>query len=138
MAKKKKPAKEKARKATRPKSESKPSAKRAKKTEKPAAKSRVARPSSWLDGDAEVPVIEQSARRLKSFLTAMADGVVEDAEVKAQEKRLVKLMKEIEPTLDDKTHAAVTKLLCELTAYDLMQLMCAMHKAKSQATKFRG
>ena len=48
----------------------------------------------------------------------MADGVVDANEVTDQEQRVVNLMKEIEPKLDDKMHEQVTRLLCELTAFD--------------------
>ena len=67
----------------------------------------------------------------------MADGKVTDSEVKAQEKRVVKLLKEIEPQLDDKLHDRVTDLLCELTAYDMMQMLNMMHESRP-ASKFRG
>lgn len=137
MAKKKKKAEKKSEK----KKVAKPQAKAAKKETpkaKPVAKSGKARRSSWLDDEANVPVIEKSARRLESFLSAVADGIVDDDEVKAQEKRLVKLMKDIEPRLDDKIHADVTNLLIELTAYDMMQMICAMQKSKSQISAFRG
>ncbi len=67
----------------------------------------------------------------------MADGKVTDAEVKAQEERVVKLMKEIEPQLDAKLHDRVTELLCELTAYDMMQMLNMMQQSRP-ASKFRG
>ena len=92
---------------------------------------------SWLNERSQTPVIERNARQLGSFIDAMADGVVDASEVKRQEQRLVKLMKEIEPKLDDATHKKITQLLCELTAYDLMQILHSMHKAKPK-TVFRG
>jgi hypothetical protein len=92
---------------------------------------------SWLDATGEVPQIETYARRLNSFMDALADGVVDDAELKAQEKRLVKLLREIEPKLDPALHGRVTELLCELTAYDLMQVLHSMH-ARRPKTVFRG
>jgi hypothetical protein len=46
-------------------------------------------------------------------------------------------MKEIEPQLDPQLHGQVTELLCELTAYDLMQALNMMQHARP-ATKFRG
>ena len=92
---------------------------------------------SWLDATGEVPQIETYARRLNSFMDALADGVVDDAELKAQEKRLVKLLREIEPKLDSALHGRVTELLCELTAYDLMQVLHSMHAGRPK-TVFRG
>jgi hypothetical protein len=91
----------------------------------------------WLDDKSGAPLIEKYARELGSFMEAVADGQVEDSEVKEQEGRLVQLMKEIEPKLDDALHAKVTRLLCELTAYDLMQVLNSLHKARPKAV-FRG
>lgn len=92
---------------------------------------------SWFDEQTHAPLIEKYARQLDSFVTAMADGKIEPSELKTQEERLVKLMKEIEPQLEDSLHAKVTQLLCELTAYDLMQLVFAMQAARPK-TVFRG
>jgi hypothetical protein len=49
----------------------------------------------------------------------------------------VKLMKEIEPQLDPKLHDKVTQLLCEVTAYDMMQSLNLIQSARP-VTKFRG
>jgi hypothetical protein len=93
--------------------------------------------SAWFDEASATPMIAEQARRLDSFLAAMADGKVDESEIKGQEARLVKLMKELEPLLDDNLHAKVTQLLCELTAYDLMQTLHAMQAARP-TTVFRG
>ena len=93
--------------------------------------------TSWLDETTQVPVIESQARRLESFIQTLADGKVDESELKAQEGRLVALMKEIEPQLDDALHEKVTRLLCELTAYDLMQMLHTMQEARPR-TVFRG
>lgn len=107
-------------------------------TEKPAAKS--AAPSGrqkWFDDASHEPLIENYARQLDSFIQTMADGIVEDSEIKAQEDRLIGLMKEVEPLLDDEAHAKVTQLLCELTAYDIMQMLHSFQEARPK-TQFRG
>lgn len=93
--------------------------------------------SAWFDESSQAPIIDQQARRLESFLAAMADGAVDESEVREQETRLVALMREVEPLLDDNLHAKVTQLLCELTAYDLMQTMHAIQSARPK-TVFRG
>jgi hypothetical protein len=102
-------------------------------TKKPAAK---AKRTSWLDKSSH-PLIEQYARQLDSFVDALADGKVEASEIKAQETRLVGLMKEIEPQLNNDLHEKVTRLLCELTAYDLMLMINAIQEARPK-TRFRG
>lgn len=93
--------------------------------------------TSWFDESSQALQIEQQARQLKTFVDAIADGRVDETEVKAQEARLTSLMKEVEPMLDDKLHAKVTQLLCELTAYDLMQMFHEMQKSRPK-TVFRG
>jgi hypothetical protein len=92
---------------------------------------------SWFDAKTNKPLIDEYARSLESFVTTMADGKVEPRELTNQEKLVVKLMKEIEPLLDDEVHEKVTRLLCELTAYDIMQMLTTMDSARPK-TKFRG
>jgi 3-methyladenine DNA glycosylase Tag len=93
--------------------------------------------SSWFDETSATLSISEQAKKLDSFLTAVADGKVTDAELKDQETRLVKLMKEIEPKLDPTLHAKVTELLCELTAYDMMQVFNLLQQSRPK-TAFRG
>ncbi len=92
---------------------------------------------SWLDDETQTPLIDTYAQQLSSFIDALADGKVDEAEVRAQEERVVALMKEVEPQLDDKVHASVTQLLCELTAYNMMQMLQSMHAARPK-TQFQG
>ena len=93
--------------------------------------------NSWLDDETQTPLIDTYAQQLSSFIDALADGKVDEAEVRAQEERVVALMKEVEPQLDDTMHAGVTQLLCELTAYNMMQMLQTMHAARPK-TQFQG
>jgi hypothetical protein len=93
--------------------------------------------SSWFDEQTQAPLIAEQAQRLESFLAAMADGRIDQSELQAQEERLVALMRNIEPQLDASLHGQVTQLLCELTAYDLMQSLHALQQARPK-TVFRG
>jgi hypothetical protein len=93
--------------------------------------------SVWLDENAEMPVITEKARHLESFLSAIADGKVDEKEIKAQQARVVKLMKAVEPQLDEKLHAQVTELICEVVALDLMQMLHSMQAARPMSV-FRG
>ena len=108
-----------------------------------AARPSVARPivspnrPSWVDELTQTPMIDDYARQLESFISAMADGRVDEAEIKSQEQRVVGLLKEIDPQLDDTLHAKVTQLLCELTAYAIMQMLYAMEQTRPQ-TVFQG
>ena len=91
---------------------------------------------SWIDPDTNEPLIDDYARQMEGMLRAFEDGVISDREISDQEARLIELMKKVESKLDDATHALVTKLLCELTAYDLMQYTYEMQQARS--VLFRG
>ena len=107
-------------------------------SEKTAAKSVApAGRQRWFDDASHEPLIDNYARQLDSFIQTMADGIVDDSEIKAQEERLIGLMKEVEPLLDDEVHAKVTRLLCELTAYDIMQMLHSFQEARPK-TQFRG
>jgi len=97
----------------------------------------MAAKTPWFDDSTDTPLIAEYARKLDSFLDAIADSRVETRELDAQEKRVVALMKEVEPLLSPEAHEKVTRLLCEVTAYDLMQALHMAGHARSQ-TKFRG
>ena len=91
---------------------------------------------SWLD-DKSTPQIHAYTERLGTFLEAMADGQVDKKELKDQEERLIALLKKVEPELSDDLHEEVTKLLCELTAYNIMHTVHDLANARPK-TKFRG
>lgn len=79
--------------------------------------------TSWFDDKAEHPVIQEQIQKLESFTSALADGVVSKQELGGQEQRLMAAMKQVEPELSDDMHGKVTKLLVELTAYNVMRLL---------------
>ena len=113
-------------------------------TRKPASSKSLARAPkispnrmSWLDTEARTPIIDLYAQQLDSFISTIADGKVDENELQSQEARLVQLMQEIEPQLDDAMHEKITRLLCELTAYDIMQVLHTMQQAQPHAT-FQG
>jgi hypothetical protein len=97
----------------------------------PTEKAKV---SAWFDEASHAPIIAEKARRAESFVAAMADGKIEPSEIQAQEDRLVRLMKEVEPNLDPALHAKVTELLCELTVYDFMQSLYAIQQSRPKTT----
>ena len=88
---------------------------------------------SWLDEDSNEVKIDDYAQKLTSFVDAMADGRIDDAELAAQEASLAALMKAIEPSLDDETHAKITQLLCETSAFSIMQFLHQMQSARASA-----
>lgn len=92
---------------------------------------------SWLDDKAETTLIDNYAENMESFVAAMADGRIDDQELANQEKKLVELMKQVEPGLDDDAHQQITQLLCEMSAFSTMQTLHAIWEARPKTT-FRG
>ena len=86
---------------------------------------------SWIGSDTNDPLIDDYAKQLDSFMRAFQDGVISDREIRDQEARLIELMREVESVLDDETHAEVTRLLCELTAHNIMQFTHEMQEARA-------
>ena len=101
------------------------------------AKKTKATRASWFDAKSHQLLLKQHTKKLDPFLKAMADGTIDATELHAQEERLIALMQEVEPLLDDALHEKVTQLLCELVAYDLMQMVHTMHEARPKGV-FRG
>lgn len=91
---------------------------------------------SWFD-ESEAPVIDKYAQEMKSFLEAMADGKITDVELDGQEKRLVVAMKKVEAILSDEQHEAVTQLLCEMAAYDLMKVVHSVSKPRNAVDRIK-
>ena len=87
----------------------------------------------WFDEKNESEMITEYARKLDSFLDVVADGVVDSKELEAQETRVVALMREVEPLLSPEAHEKVTHLLCEVTAYDLMNAMHLAGKSRPRS-----
>jgi hypothetical protein len=78
--------------------------------------------TSWFD-DADLPVIDEQVHKLESFAEAMADGQIEKQELERQQESLLAAMKAVEADLNDAQHAKVTKLLVELSAYNIMRVV---------------
>ena len=93
--------------------------------------------NSWIDEDSQTPLIDEYAQQLDSYVETFADGRVDATELESQEARVRSLMQTIEPQLDDVLHEQVTRLLCELTAYDIMRCLFELENATAQ-TKFQG
>lgn len=87
--------------------------------------------SSWIN-DESTPDLDAHVSKLEHFASSLADGVIDANELSTQEKHLVAAMKAVEGTLDDSQHAAVTKLLAELTAYAVMRTLHEMAQARVQ------
>jgi hypothetical protein len=88
--------------------------------------------TSWFDDSRNLPVIDEQVQKLDSFVQAMADGVIEKHELTRQEESLVQAMKAVEGDLTDDQHARITRLLIELSAYNVMRLLHELQTEKLQ------
>jgi hypothetical protein len=141
---KKKPTKPSARRSTARKAVARRSSARkaAARPSKARSKSAPARASNtprtpWFDAATHKPLINEYAERLQTFAQTMADGQVDRNELKAQENRLIASMQEVEPMLNGSVHEKVTRVMCELAAYDMMQSLRMMQESR-QPTVFQG
>jgi len=88
--------------------------------------------ANWID-DENHPDLDEHVGQLEHFLSSIADGVVDKDELAKQEENLIAAMKAAESTLDDTQHALVTKLLVELTAYNVMGALHEMAAGQVRA-----
>ena len=75
--------------------------------------------ANWIN-DENHPDLDEHVGQLEHFISSIADGHVDKDELAKQEENLITAMKAAESTLNDEQHALVTKLLVELTAYNVM------------------
>lgn len=61
-----------------------------------------------------------SIERLESWQRAIEDGIIEPHEVAEQQSRVLALLRELEPMLDDAQHEKVTRVLDEWTVLQAM------------------
>jgi len=87
---------------------------------------------SWFDETKHLPVIDEQVQKLDSFVQAMADGVIDKKELETQQESLVQAMRAVEGDLTDEQHAKITRLLIELSAYNIMRLLHELQTEKLQ------
>jgi len=85
---------------------------------------------SWFDEKTHVPVIDEQVKNLSTFVDAMADGVIDDRELDKQQSSVIEAMKAVESELNDEQHAKITRLMVELSAYNIMRLLHELQKSR--------
>ena len=86
----------------------------------------------WFDDKTSVPVIDEQVQKLAGFVDAMADGVIEKSELERQQASVVQAMKAVQGDLTDAQHEKVTRLLVELSAYNIMRLLNELQQSRLQ------
>ena len=88
--------------------------------------------TSWFDEKAEHLMVHEQVSKLESYTSALADGVITKQELAKQEARLVAALKTLEPQLNDAQHDQVTRVLVEMSAYNVMRLL---HELQAERAK---
>jgi hypothetical protein len=84
----------------------------------------------WFDEKTHVPVIDEQVQKLSTFVDAMADGVIDHAELEKQQLSVIEAMTAVEADLNDEQHAKITRLLVELSAYNIMRLLHELQQSR--------
>ena len=84
----------------------------------------------WFDDKKDTPVIDEQVQKLATFVEAMADGIIEKAELEKQQSSVVNAMKAVQSELNDTQHEKVTRLLVELSAYNIMRLLHELQQTR--------
>jgi hypothetical protein len=92
---------------------------------------------SWFDEKTHMPVIDEQVQKLSTFVDAMADGVIDDAELHKQQSSVVEAMKAVEGDLNDQQHAKITRLMVELSAYNIMRLLHELQQSRREHRKVK-
>lgn len=86
----------------------------------------------WFDEKTHVPVIDEQVHKLSLFVDAMADGVIDQEELGKQQASLIEAMTAVEADLNDEQHAKITRLLVELSAYNIMRLLHELQQTRRE------
>jgi len=86
----------------------------------------------WFHDKTSLPVIDEQVQKLAGFVEAMADGVIEKSELEKQQSSVVQAMKAVQGDLNDAQHEKVTRLLVELSAYNVMRLLHELQQTRLQ------
>ena len=81
--------------------------------------------SSWFDSVSGLPQFERYVEQMDSWQEAIADGTVELGELERQAQHVTDLLRNLEASLSDELHEAITQLLLELAVYYNMERLCS-------------
>jgi hypothetical protein len=85
--------------------------------------------ASWINDDNH-PDLDAHVAQLEHFTKSLEDGVIDPNELVKQQENLAAAMRAIESELSDSQHAKVTKVLAELAAYAVMQVLHDLAQAR--------
>jgi hypothetical protein len=85
--------------------------------------------ANWITDDNH-PDLDAHVSQLEHFTKSLEDGVIDEHELKQQKENLAAAMRAVEAELSDAQHAKVTKVLAELAAYSVMQVLHDLAQAR--------
>jgi hypothetical protein len=78
-------------------------------------------PTTWFNEESTEVYSTQFFQRMETWQRAMADGVIEPAEIQAQSELVTGLLRTLEPTLSDEAHAKLSEVFNEVAVLQGMQ-----------------
>ncbi|MDY7040277.1 MAG: hypothetical protein SVX38_05385 [Chloroflexota bacterium] len=69
--------------------------------------------TSWFDPESNDMMFSEYMEQMESWQVALADGVVEPAEVQQQAQKVAEMLRVLEPKLSDELHEELTKIFYE-------------------------
>ena len=85
----------------------------------------------WFDPESNQILFSRYVAQMDSWQQALADGVVEPAEVEQQATKLADMLRALEPKLSDSIHAELTNILYEWAV--LQAMMTTLELAEEDA-----
>lgn len=86
---------------------------------------------SWFSDEGDDAAMKAFLDRMESWHDAMADGRVDEGELKGQAERVADLLRELDESLDEREHELATRALLEYAVLQAMQHSMAMSEARA-------
>jgi hypothetical protein len=76
---------------------------------------------SWFDQETGSILLSEYFQRMDSWQRAMADGKITAEEIRDQSSKVIELLKEVEPMVNEAEHQLITEALYEMAVLQAMQ-----------------
>jgi hypothetical protein len=76
---------------------------------------------SWFDQEKGPLYLSEYFQRMSSWQQAIADGKITPEEIREQASRVISLLKEVEPLVNETEHQVITETLYEMAVLQAMQ-----------------
>jgi len=85
---------------------------------------------SWFDPESNEAMFSEYLEQMDSWQQALADGVIEPEELKAQATKVSNMLRELEPKLSDALHQEITQVLYEWSVLQAMDRLVELAQSE--------